>query len=458
LKRDWKSIVKTPTFRSAMNFTDKEEINMKSVFPILSILITMLGATTSPVWAANRVLSLDGDGDWVAVDHSETLATIAKAMTIEVWVKPTMVASGRSQSLVDKAVGGSPPWGENAFGLSIRLPNRFAVVLEAIGGRIELVGGYAVPNIWHHLAATFQDGEQEFYLNGILIDSNQSFSGPLKMSDAPLVIGSAFAYEHLAMLGQMDEIRMWNIVRTQEEIQATMGRTLKGDERGLVGYWNFDDGTANDLSKHRNDGALLGDAEIVEAPSMDEFIPGEVTSLVLDDQIANPGETFSTYISIRFAEALHRFSFDLKFDPSVLQAVGVEEGSFLGRSGADSTSWETPKVDNEKGIITHIKCLRTGKRSVSENRGVLAVVTFTARKVGSSGMRLQNLRLSAPNGEEISVRATAGSATIFSHGSISGLVIDAESTTPIPGALIAVSNKCLDKITSIFSMVQAPSF
>ena len=36
--------------------------------------------------------------------------------------------------------------------------------------------------------------------------------------------------------GYLDEIRMWNIVRTQEEIQATMNKTLTGNEPGLVAY------------------------------------------------------------------------------------------------------------------------------------------------------------------------------------------------------------------------------
>ena len=51
-----------------------------------------------------------------------------------------------------------------------------------------------------------------------------------------------------------------------------MNTRLTGNEPGLVGYWNFDDGTANDLSPFGNHGELGGDAKIIDSdlPSLDE--------------------------------------------------------------------------------------------------------------------------------------------------------------------------------------------
>tara|TARA_B100000809_G_scaffold17419_1_gene15468 strand:- start:1224 stop:1751 length:528 start_codon:yes stop_codon:yes gene_type:complete len=45
-----------------------------------------------------------------------------------------------------------------------------------------------------------------------------------------------------------------------------MNSTLAGTEEGLVGYWNFDDGTAKDLTTNGNDGEFKGDASIIEVP------------------------------------------------------------------------------------------------------------------------------------------------------------------------------------------------
>ncbi len=54
--------------------------------------------------------------------------------------------------------------------------------------------------------------------------------------------------------GQFDEIRLWNVARSEKEIRDAMNNRLTGKEKGLVAYWNFDDGTANDLTANGNHG------------------------------------------------------------------------------------------------------------------------------------------------------------------------------------------------------------
>lgn len=61
---------------------------MKSVVTLLSVLILTFGISTSSVWAINRALSLDGDGDYVEVPDSTSLH-IENQITMEAWVYPT---------------------------------------------------------------------------------------------------------------------------------------------------------------------------------------------------------------------------------------------------------------------------------------------------------------------------------------------------------------------------------
>jgi hypothetical protein len=59
--------------------------------------------------------------------------------------------------------------------------------------------------------------------------------------------------------GKIAEVRIWNIARTQTEIQSDMFTQLSGTETGLVGYWPFDEGSGmivNDHSENENTGYL----------------------------------------------------------------------------------------------------------------------------------------------------------------------------------------------------------
>ncbi|GAB4568360.1 MAG: hypothetical protein Kow0047_21170 [Anaerolineae bacterium] len=108
-------------------------------------------------------------------------------------------------------------------------------------------------NQWQHLAGTYDGQEIVIYRNGQEIAS-VPFSG--NVADVNFVLlgiwGTSFD-------GLIDEVRIWNIARTQAEIQADMNRILNGDEPGLVGYWRFEEGrgqTVTDHSSRHNDGRL----------------------------------------------------------------------------------------------------------------------------------------------------------------------------------------------------------
>jgi hypothetical protein len=60
----------------------------------------------------------------------------------------------------------------------------------------------------------------------------------------------------------MDRVQLWNRALTADEVRASMRRAFTVTEDGLVGYWTFDDGTANDATTNANTGTLQGDAVI----------------------------------------------------------------------------------------------------------------------------------------------------------------------------------------------------
>ena len=116
------------------------------------------------------------------------------------------------------------------------------------GGKLNLFAAGAwhnsttaiAPNTWTYVAVTYDGVDKKFYLNGAL-DNTEPHAGAIVQTTKNAYIGrqgestDAGHYD-----GLLDEVRVWNVVREETEIEATMNSTLMGDETGLVGYWRFE--------------------------------------------------------------------------------------------------------------------------------------------------------------------------------------------------------------------------
>ena len=61
--------------------------------------------------------------------------------------------------------------------------------------------------------------------------------------------------------GNINDVTIWNLALTQQEIQSYMTTPPAGSETGLVGYWNFNEGTGTtltDQTSNGNNGTIYG--------------------------------------------------------------------------------------------------------------------------------------------------------------------------------------------------------
>lgn len=108
---------------------------------------------------------------------------------------------------------------------------------------------------WVHVAVTLTPSTKafSFYKNGALITSGTATGTQTAIADnaAGFAIGcrDIGGTPDTFLDGKICEVRLWNTVRTQAEIQGNMFHNLVGNESGLAGYWKLDnsynDSTAN---------------------------------------------------------------------------------------------------------------------------------------------------------------------------------------------------------------------
>ncbi|MCC8036405.1 MAG: DUF1735 and LamG domain-containing protein [Rikenellaceae bacterium] len=112
-------------------------------------------------------------------------------------------------------------------------------------------------NEWHHFAVTYNGStkEIEIYADG-RIQSTGTVSGPSTVNfnvangDWPFLIGYSYDDERF-LDGNVSEFRIWNLIRTAEEIEEHMYE-VDPETPGLVSYWKFDEGGGSTIKDYAN--------------------------------------------------------------------------------------------------------------------------------------------------------------------------------------------------------------
>ncbi|MDH3269137.1 MAG: T9SS type A sorting domain-containing protein, partial [Ignavibacteria bacterium] len=111
---------------------------------------------------------------------------------------------------------------------------------------------------WMHVAATYDGVNTKMYINGVL-ENSAPYTTAIVNSANSLFIANDPSTTGRLFQGFIDEVRLWNVVRSEVDIRANMTKKLIGNESGLVGYWRFNEtsGTLmSDETVNNNDGTL----------------------------------------------------------------------------------------------------------------------------------------------------------------------------------------------------------
>ncbi|MDN5199955.1 BNR-repeat neuraminidase N-terminal domain-containing protein [Fulvivirgaceae bacterium BMA10] len=196
-----------------------------------------------------NALSFDG-GDYVTFTGYKGI-TGSNDRTIEAWIKTS--TSGPIIS-----------WGNNTSGSdwTMSISSSGYLRTDVGGGHIE--GDTDLrDDSWHHIAVSFTGSnitDGVLYVDGTP-ETLSSSSGQTvnTASSADVVIGQDHSSNYFT--GEIDEVRIWSVSRSQNEIRENLHLTLLGSESNLSNYWQFNEASGTTISDAQVGGnnGILGD-------------------------------------------------------------------------------------------------------------------------------------------------------------------------------------------------------
>jgi hypothetical protein len=206
--------------------------------------------------------SEDSAKAYVAIDLGTELPIGNAHRTIEFWadIKPTDWVGGSNELFMYGDVEAKS--GVGAFALDFGsfavtgMPDNHATLNPFTGAAIDAgfsddsrndLGLSSSVRQWVHIAMSWDGTAIKTYVNGALkIISTGNHGATALATDSfwPFMLGCNPVRSGY-FNGSFDELRIWNVARSDAEIAANYDTTVATDTPALVGYWKFDEANAS---------------------------------------------------------------------------------------------------------------------------------------------------------------------------------------------------------------------
>ncbi len=201
--------------------------------------ILLLLFSSSFLFSQNSGLLFNGVDTRVVIADKEAF-NIVDGYTMEAWIYAN---EWKGQSWQGSIINKDAQGPDRGFAFRAGANGTLSFVISVDGVWVE-AQSQAIMNTeqWHHVAMTIGNGLMILYIDGEPV-ANQTYDGNFRISDMDLTIGASPGFGERHFDGIIDEIRLWNVVRSGADIAANTDVALTGSEPNLVGYFPMNEGS-----------------------------------------------------------------------------------------------------------------------------------------------------------------------------------------------------------------------
>ena len=179
---------------------------------------------SNTLFAQDYSLDLDGSNDYVQVADDNAL-DISSSITVSAWIYPTNIAN--KDGIISKRTST-----ENSGDWAFRLTSAAKLKLliwdgDANNGSTSSTNAVST-NTWTHIAFTHDNSTNttKFYINGSLDATTTGLSKNLAGNNSNVYIGWDGQQGDKFFTGKIDEVRIWDDVRTKLRSKITCTKNL----------------------------------------------------------------------------------------------------------------------------------------------------------------------------------------------------------------------------------------
>ena len=238
-----------------------KKINLQIFVFISSVLFFSFGVRNQAFSQQNAVHFPGSTGSYVSVPDAAAL-NFSTSFTVEAWVYVSSI-SATSGSIITKGTGAGGE--EYCLDIGGALPTVVRFFTRTGTSAFIATSTLTVSaNTWTHLAGTWDGSNVYVWVNGVPSAPAACTVAPTSNSHV-VSIGSRQSSNttyDLTQNGNIDEVRIWNVARTQAQIWSDMYRELGTPySPNLVAYYKFNSSsgiTVTDLTGNGHTGSFVG--------------------------------------------------------------------------------------------------------------------------------------------------------------------------------------------------------